>query len=139
MAQPLSDALVVFGVTGDLAFKQIFPALHAMIRHGHLDVPVLGVARSGWSLEQLRARARESLEHRGDVDPAASRKLCELLGFVGGDYEDPGTYQRLREALGGAERPVHYLAIPPSLFAKFFFLLARARPGKNPCAIIEQS
>ena len=138
MAQPLSDALVVFGVTGDLAFKQIFPALHAMIRHGHLDVPVLGVARSGWSLEQLRARARESLEHRGEVDPAASRKLCELLRFVGGDYEDPGTYQRLREALGGAERPVHYLAIPPSLFAKVAAGLAQTGAAKDARVIIEK-
>src|ERR671920_920193 len=125
MAQPLSDALVVFGVTGDLAFKQIFPALQAMIRHGYLNVPILGVARSGWSLEQLRDRARQSVEQHGGLDPAAFQKLCGLLRFVGGDYEDPATYEGLKEALAGRERPLHYLAIPPSLFASVIEGLAR--------------
>ena len=110
MADSSSDALVVFGVTGDLAFKQIFPALQAMVRHGHLNVPVLGVARSGWSLDQLRARARESVEQHGGLDPAAFQKLCGLLRFVGGDYEDPATYDALKEALAGRHRPLHYLA-----------------------------
>ncbi|MEO6058142.1 MAG: glucose-6-phosphate dehydrogenase [Gemmatimonadales bacterium] len=138
MAELNSDALVVFGVTGDLAFKQIFPSLQGMIRHGHLDVPVLGVARSGWSLEQLRARARESLEQHGGVDAAACQKLCGLLRFVGGDYEDPGTYQRLREALGDARRPAHYLAIPPSLFATVAAGLARAGATSDARVIVEK-
>ena len=120
-----SDALVVFGVTGDLAFKQIFPALQAMVRHGHLSVPVIGVARSDYNLEQLRARARQSLEQHGGVDPAAFQKLCGLLRYVGGDYEDPATYERLKEALAGCQRPLYYLAIPPSLFATVVSGLAR--------------
>jgi glucose-6-phosphate 1-dehydrogenase len=138
MAQLLSDALVVFGVTGDLAFKQIFPALQAMVRHGHLNVPVLGVARSNWSLEQLRARARESVEQHGGIDSAAFQKLCGLLGFVGGDYEDPGTYQRLKEALTGAERPIHYLAIPPSLFTTVVSGLARVSAASNARVVVEK-
>jgi glucose-6-phosphate 1-dehydrogenase len=138
MAQPLSDALVVFGVTGDLAFKQIFPALQAMIRHGHLNVPILGVARSDSSLEQLRARARESVEQHGGIDSAAFQKLCGLLRFVGGDYEDPGTYQRLREALSGAQRPIHYLAIPPSLFPTVVSGLARVGAASNARVILEK-
>jgi glucose-6-phosphate 1-dehydrogenase len=138
MAQPLSDALVVFGVTGDLAFKQIFPALQAMVRHGHLNVPVVGVARSNYSLDQLRARARQSVEQHGGVDSVAFPKLCGLLRFVGGDYEDPGTYQRLREALTGCQRPVHYLAIPPSLFATVVSGLARVGAAANARVILEK-
>jgi glucose-6-phosphate 1-dehydrogenase len=138
MAQPLSDALVVFGVTGDLAFKQIFPALQAMVRHGHLNVPVVGVARSNYSLDQLRGRARESVEQHGGIDPAAFQKLCGLLRFVGGDYEDPGTYERLREALTGCQRPVYYLAIPPSLFATVVSGLARVGAAANARVIVEK-
>jgi glucose-6-phosphate 1-dehydrogenase len=138
MAQPLSDALVVFGVTGDLAFKQIFPALQAMIRHGHLNVPILGVARSGWSLEQLRDRARQSVEQHGGLDPAAFQKLCGLLRFVGGDYEDPATYEGLKEALAGRERPLHYLAIPPSLFATVIEGLARVGAAANARVVVEK-
>ncbi len=138
MAQPLSDALVVFGVTGDLAFKQIFPALQAMVRHGHLNVPVVGVARSDYSLDQLRARARESVEQHGGVDPAAFPKLCGLLRFVGGDYKDPGTYQRLREALTGCQRPIHYLAIPPSLFATVVSGLARVGVTSDARVVVEK-
>jgi glucose-6-phosphate 1-dehydrogenase len=111
-----SDALVFFGATGDLAYKQIFPALQAMVRRGHLDVPVVGVARSGWGLEQLKARARDSLEHHGGIDEAAFARLSEKLRYVDGDYRDPATFQRLREALGSAQRPLHYFAIPPSMF-----------------------
>src|SRR4051812_32291257 len=125
MAQPLSDALVVFGVTGDLAFKQIFPALQALVRHGHLNVPVVGVARSDYNLDQLRAGARQSVEQHGGIDSAPFQKLCGLLRFVGGDYEDPGTYERLRQALTGCQRPVYYLAIPPSLFATVVSGLSR--------------
>ena len=138
MAQPLSDALVVFGVTGDLAFKQIFPALQAMIRRGHLNVPILGVARSGWSLEQLRDRARQSVEQHGGLDPAAFQKLCGLLRFVGGDYEDPATYEGLKEALAGRERPLHYLAIPPSLFATVIEGLARVGAAANARVVVEK-
>src|SRR5882672_484035 len=115
MAQP-SDALVFFGATGDLAHCQIFPALHSLIKRGQLDVPILGVARSGWSLDELKARARDSIEKHGGIDPAAFAKLGSLLQYVGGDYGDPDTFARLRQALGSAARPLHYLAIPPSLF-----------------------
>lgn len=112
-----SDALVFFGVTGDLAYKKIFPALQSMARRGKLDVPVVGVARSGENVEGLRRRARASLEeHGGGVDEAAFAKLVSLLRYVDGDYQSPDTFRHLREELGGAERPLFYLAIPPSLF-----------------------
>ena len=116
MSDSHSDALVFFGATGDLAYKKIFPALQAMIKRGHLKVPVIGVAKAGWSLNQLRARARDSLEKHGGVDPAAFDRLCGLLRYVDGDYRDPATFEALREALGSAQRPAHYLAIPPVLF-----------------------
>jgi glucose-6-phosphate 1-dehydrogenase len=138
MAQLPSDALVVFGVTGDLAYKQIFPALQAMVRHGHLNVPVLGVARSDYNLEQLRARARQSLEQHGPLDPGAFQKLCGLLRFVGGDYEDPGTYDQLREALAGCQRPLYYLAIPPSLFPTVVSSLARVGAADNARVVVEK-
>src|SRR5512140_1982076 len=113
-----SDALVFFGATGDLAYKKIFPALQAMIRRGNLDVPVIGVARAGWSLDQLKARACDSLEKHGGIDAAACGKLTGLLRFVGGDYGDPATFAALRRELGGAQRPAHYLAIPPAMFGQ---------------------
>jgi glucose-6-phosphate 1-dehydrogenase len=138
MAQPLSDALVVFGVTGDLAFKQIFPALQALVRHGHVNVPVVGMARSDYNLDQLRARARESVEQHGGIDSAAFQKLCGLLRFVGGDYEDTGTYERLREALTGCQRPLYYLAIPPSLFATVVSGLARVGVAANARIVVEK-
>ena len=117
MTNSHSDALVFFGATGDLAYKKIFPALQAMVKRGHLNVPVIGVAKAGWTLEQLRARAHDSLEkHGGGADPAAFEKLSSLLGYVDGDYNDPATFRALKNALGGAERPAHYLAIPPSMF-----------------------
>jgi glucose-6-phosphate 1-dehydrogenase len=112
-----SDALVFFGATGDLAYKQIFPALQALVKRGALNVPVIGVARSGWSLDQLRARARDSLEHHGGVDRGAFDKLSSLLRYVDGDYAVPALFDRLRRELGAARRPLHYLAIPPSAFA----------------------
>src|SRR6201981_497153 len=117
MNAPHSDALVFFGATGDLAYKKIFPSLQAMIKRGNLNVPVIGVAKAGWSLDQLRARARDSVEkHGGGLDPAAFEKLCGLLRYVDGDYKDAATFQSIRKELGSAQRPAHYLAIPPALF-----------------------
>ena len=120
-----SDALVFFGATGDLAYKKIFPSLQAMAKRGELDVPVIGVARAGWTLEQLRARARDSVEKHGGLDPAAFEKLSSLLRYVDGDYGDPATFDALRRELGSAERPAHYLAIPPALFGSVVQQLAR--------------
>ena len=112
-----ADALVLFGITGDLAFKKIFPALHAMARSGRLDVPVVGVAREGWSSERLIERARESIVTQdGVLDAAAFEKFARLIRYVPGTYTDADTFKRLRQALGSAQVPVHYLAIPPSLF-----------------------
>jgi glucose-6-phosphate 1-dehydrogenase len=133
-----SDALVVFGVTGDLAFKQIFPALQAMVRRGNLNVPILGVARSGYNLEQLRGRARQSVEQHGHFEPAAFQKLCGLVRFVGGDYEDPGTFERLRDALAGCGRPLFYLAIPPSLFPAVVSGLARVGITRDARVVVEK-
>src|SRR6516162_5030939 len=111
-----SDALVFFGATGDLAYKKIFPALQGMVRRGHLNVPVIGVAKAGWTLDQLKARARDSVEKHGGLEPAAFAKLSSLLRYVGGDYQDPATFAALRQGLGPARHPAHYLAIPPALF-----------------------
>ena len=116
MSATHSDALVFFGATGDLAYKKIFPSLQAMLKRGHLTVPVIGVAKSGWKLDQLRARARDSLEHHGGLDPAAFAKLSTLLRYVDGDYQHPATFAALRKQLGPARQPAHYLAIPPALF-----------------------
>ena len=108
-----SDALVLFGVTGDLAHKMIFPALYAMVKRGVLDVPVVGVAFSGWSLAQLRRRAADGIRKAGRIDDVrALRRLLSLLRYVDGDYNDPGTFAALKRALGGSRRPAHYLAIP---------------------------
>jgi len=126
MSEFESDALVFFGATGDLAYKKIFPSLQAMIKHGTLNVPVIGVAKSGWTLEQLQARARDSLEKHGGVDPAAFGKLMQLLRYIDGDYAEPATFQALRKALGDASRPAHYLAIPPLLFGGVVERLAQA-------------
>jgi glucose-6-phosphate 1-dehydrogenase len=120
-----SDALVFFGATGDLAYKKIFPALQAMLKRGHLNVPVIGVAKAGWNLDQFRARAHDSLEQHGGVDSSAFEKLCGLLRYVDGDYNDPGTFEALRRELKGAQRPAHYLAIPPTLFEAVLEQLAR--------------
>jgi glucose-6-phosphate 1-dehydrogenase len=138
MTPPLSDALVFFGATGDLAHKQIFPALQAMIRRGHLDIPVVGVAKAGWSLDQLKARAKDSIEKHGGLDVAAFTKLASLLRYVDGDYQAPTTFARLREVLGGAKRPLHYLAIPPSLFATIVEGLAKAGCAKDARLVVEK-
>jgi glucose-6-phosphate 1-dehydrogenase len=116
MSEPKSDALVFFGATGDLAYKKIFPSLQAMLKRGHLDVPVIGVAKAGWTLDQLKARVRDSLEKHGGLDAAAFDKLAGLLRYVDGDYADRTTFDALRKQLGPAQRPAHYLAIPPALF-----------------------
>jgi glucose-6-phosphate 1-dehydrogenase len=126
MSDSHADALVFFGATGDLAYKKIFPALHAMIKRGHLSVPVVGVARSGWNVDRLRARAHDSLEKHGGVDPAAFERLSSLLRYVDGDYQDPATFQAIRKELGSAQRPAHYLAIPPALFETVVEQLAKA-------------
>ncbi len=138
MTAPRSDALVFFGATGDLAYKKIFPALMAMVRRGHLTVPVVGVAKAGWNLEQLRARARDSLAQHGGVDEAQFAKLVELLRYVDGDYHDAATFEALRKALGVAARPVHYLAIPPSLFGAVVEALGRSGCGKDARVVIEK-
>jgi len=133
-----SDALVIFGVTGDLAYKQIFPALHAMIRRGRLDAPILGMARAGSSLDELRARARASIEEKGDLDPAAFEKLSSLLQYLGGNYEDASTFDALRQALQGKARPAFYFAIPPSLFGVVASGLAAAGVVANARVIVEK-
>jgi glucose-6-phosphate 1-dehydrogenase len=132
------DALVFFGATGDLAYKKIFPALQGMIKRGHLNVPVIGVAKSGWNLEQFRARAQDSIEKHGGIDSAAFDRLVGLLRYVDGDYGDPATFQAIRKALGSAQRPAHYLAIPPSLFEKVVKQLAAADSASNARVIIEK-
>src|SRR5271167_662928 len=138
MSDSHSDALVFFGATGDLAYKKIFPALQAMIKRGHLNVPVIGVAKANWNLEQLRARAHDSLEKHGGVDPAAWDKLSGLLRYVDGDYKDPATFQAIRKELGSAQRPAHYLAIPPLLFETVVEQLAKSGCTKGARVIVEQ-
>src|SRR6266852_7957055 len=133
-----SDAIVFFGVTGDLAYKQIFPALQAMIRRGHLDAPIIGVAGRPWSIDQVRAHVHDSLEQHGGVDQAAFNKLSSLLQYVSGDYQDPATFAKLRQALGTAARPLYYLAIPPSLFAAVAEELAKADCVKDARVVVEK-
>jgi glucose-6-phosphate 1-dehydrogenase len=116
MSQQHSDALVFFGATGDLAYKKIFPALQAMVKRGTLNVPVIGVAKAGWNLDQLKARAKDSVEKHGGLDPEAFKKLSQLLRYVDGDYTDAATVKALCHEIGNAQRPAHYLAIPPSAF-----------------------
>jgi glucose-6-phosphate 1-dehydrogenase len=133
-----SDALVFFGATGDLAYKKIFPALHAMAKRGHLNVPVVGVAKAGWGLDQLKARAQDSIEKHGGLDSAAFAKLASLLRYVDGDYKDPATFQALRRELGSAKSPAHYLAIPPVLFGLVVEQLAKAGCNQGARVIIEK-
>src|SRR5215831_16321788 len=134
-----SDALVFFGATGDLAHKKIFPSLQAMVKRGHLNVPVIGVAKAGWNLEQLRARARESVEqHGGGLDCVAFDKLSGLLHYVDGDCQDTATFQAIRKELGSAQRPAHYLAIPPALFGLVVEQLAQVDCTKGARVIVEK-
>jgi len=138
MTNSQSDALVFFGATGDLAYKKIFPALQAMVKRGHLNVPVVGVAKAGWNLEQLRARAHDSLEKHGGVDPAAFEKLFSLLRYVDGDYQDPETFASLRRELKDAHSPAHYLAIPPVLFETVVERLAESNCARGARVIVEK-
>jgi len=133
-----SDAFVFFGATGDLAFKKIFPALHALVLRGGLTIPIIGMARAGWNLEKLRARARASLEQAGEFDAQGFERLSAQLRYVDGDYSDPATYRRLREELGLSGRPIHYLAIPPSLFESVVQGLARSGCAQNARVIVEK-
>jgi len=133
-----SDALVFFGATGDLAYKKIFPSLQAMLKRGHLDVPVLGVAKAGWSLDQLKAHAKDSLEKHGGLDPTAFEKLCGLLRYVDGDYNDLATFQAIRKELGLAQRPAYYLAIPPAAFGIVVEQLGRSGCTAGARVIIEK-
>ncbi len=138
MSKMHSDALVFFGATGDLAYKKIFPALQSMIRRGHLDIPVIGVAKGGWSLDQLRARAKDSVEKHGGLDPGAFEKLSGLLKYVSGDYGDRSTFDSLRKELGQAQHPAHYLAIPPVLFGPVVEHLENSGCAKGARVVIEK-
>jgi glucose-6-phosphate 1-dehydrogenase len=138
MSNEHSDALVFFGATGDLAYKKIFPALQAMVKRGVLDVPVVGVAKAGWNLEQLRARAKDSLEKHGGVDAAAFAKLSARLRYVDGDYQDPATFEALRGQLKDAHRPAYYLAIPPVLFETVVENIAKSHGEGEARVIVEK-
>ena len=138
MNTPRSDAFVFFGATGDLAYKKIFPALQALIKRGNLNVPIIGVARAGWTLDQLRERARESLEQSGGLDPDSFAKLLSLLNYIDGDYQDPATFERLRQMLNGARLPLHYLAIPPSMFGAVVQGLDHASCANNARVVVEK-
>jgi glucose-6-phosphate 1-dehydrogenase len=138
MAETNTDALVFFGATGDLAYKKIFPSLQAMLKHGHLNVPIIGVARSGWSLEQFRGHVRDSLQTHGGIDAPACEKLLASLRYVDGDYNDVQTFRALHLALGSARRPAHYLAIPPSLFGKVVEQLEGSGAAEGARVIVEK-
>jgi len=134
-----SDALVFFGATGDLAYKKIFPSLQSMILHNYLNIPVIGVAKAGWTLEQLKAHAKKSLEeHGGGANPAAFDKLCSLLRYVDGDYREAQTYTQLRKELNGAKYPIHYLAIPPSMFGTVADGLAKSGCNAGARIVVEK-
>lgn len=138
MTSSHSDALVFFGATGDLAYKKIFPALQAMVKRGHLNVPVVGVAKAGWNLDQLRARAQDSLEKHGGVDAVAFEKLCSLLRYVDGDYQGHATFEALRKELKDAHSPAHYLAIPPVLFETVVEHLGQSNCARGARVIVEK-
>jgi len=143
MATPRSDALVFFGATGDLAYKKIFPALQAMIVNDGLDLPIIGVAHSDWGIKDLRARARDSLTKAAKdqgvkFDKDAFEKLSEKLQYVDGDYNDPATFDAIKKALGKAKRPLHYLAIPPSLFGVVAQGLQKVGCAENARVVVEK-
>jgi glucose-6-phosphate 1-dehydrogenase len=138
MATAPSDAIVFFGATGDLAYKQIFPSLLGLVREEGLNVPIIGVAKAGWNLDQLKARATDSLQHHGGGDAKAIQQLLGLLRYVDGDYGDGSTFTTLREQLGQAKRPLHYLAVPPSLFATVAQALAKSGCAEGARLVIEK-
>jgi glucose-6-phosphate 1-dehydrogenase len=133
-----SDALVFFGATGDLAYKQIFPALLALVQRHGLNIPIVGVAKAGWNLDQFRQRAEDSLKAHGSFDEASFEKLLQLLRYVDGDYRDPKTYEDLRNALANCRRPLHYLAIPPAFFETVVEGLAKAECALNARVVVEK-
>jgi glucose-6-phosphate 1-dehydrogenase len=133
-----ADALVFFGASGDLAYKKIFPSLQAMVRRGRLNVPVIGVAKSGWRRDQLIERARASVTEYGGLEPVAFGRMTELLHYVDGDYHDPTTFTQLKAELGEAQRPLHYLAIPPSMFPIVVNNLARAACTRGARVVVEK-
>ena len=134
----IADALVFFGATGDLAYELVFPALQAMAKHGTLDFPVIGVAKRPWTTDQLRARAKQSLETHGGLDDAAFSKLSAKLGYVSGDYNEPSTFQAIRGQLGAGRRPAYYLAIPPTLFEVVVERLTSSGCARDARVIIEK-
>jgi glucose-6-phosphate 1-dehydrogenase len=138
MSNVRSDAFVFFGATGDLAYKKIFPALQAMAKRGHLDVPVIGVAKAGWKLDEFRARARDSVEQHGGLNPRGFETLCGLLRYVDGDYRDSATFKALREQLGPAQRPAYYLAIPPTMFELVVAQLSKSGCTPGARVIVEK-
>ena len=138
MAAFQSDALIFLGATGDLAYKKIFPALQAMVKRGHLNVPVIGVAKAGWNLDQLKARARDSVEKHGGLDAPCFEKLSGLLRYVDGDYNDAETFQAIRKELGSAQHPAYYLAIPPILFGLVVEQLAKTGCTNGARVIVEK-
>jgi glucose-6-phosphate 1-dehydrogenase len=133
-----SDAFVFLGATGDLAYKQIFPALQGLIRDEGFNLPIFGVAKAGWGLDQLKARAKDSLEHHGGIDVPSCEKMMSLLRYIDGDYNDVNTFHHLRQELGDAQRPLHYLAIPPSLFAVVAQNLASSGCATNARVVVEK-
>jgi glucose-6-phosphate 1-dehydrogenase len=138
MPNEMSDAFVFFGATGDLAYKQIFPSLQLLIKDEGFNLPIIGVAKAGWSVDQLKARAKDSLEHHGGLDQAAFDKLAGLLRYVDGDYADAATFTELRKQLGSAQRPLHYLAVPPSLFGVVADGLAKSGCATNARVVVEK-
>jgi glucose-6-phosphate 1-dehydrogenase len=138
MAKIESDAFVFFGATGDLAYKQIFPALYAMVRRGGFHLPIIGMARAGWDLDKLKDRAKDSVQQSGAVDADSLAKLLDLLRYVDGDYADPATFAKLKTALGPAKNPIHYLAIPPSMFAPVVQGLKKCGCSENARVIVEK-
>jgi glucose-6-phosphate 1-dehydrogenase len=139
MTMSRSDALVLFGVTGDLAHKMIFPALYALTKRGVLNIPVIGVASSKWSLAQLHNRVKDSIKRAGGIDDQrALRNLISRIRYVSGDYNDPATFAAVKTALGGAVRPAHYLAIPPALFETVINGLGAAKLAENARVIVEK-
>ena len=138
MSKAESDAFVFFGATGDLAYKKIFPALYSMVRRGGFHIPIIGMARAGWDLEKLRARAKDSVEHSGDFDADTFTKMADLLRYVDGDYAAEETFSKLRETIGLSKSPIHYLAIPPSMFGSVVSGLKKSGCADNARVIVEK-